>query len=201
MKNQETTKEDKAPFIENIDEIYKKINFYKKSLVSAVACGVFQAITILCLIFSSPIVIVEKDGERIGHIGEMKELTITEGEIKELARKFIKNRYEWQEFNPDYIVSNLSPLVKNGLRDKIYKKLQNQKEQFKGQKVSQYVGKIKIHIDEHKRIIGVFDKVLRVENIPLISEAQVLIGIVKGFSSRANKIGLYINSVVNYESK
>ena len=64
-----------------------------------------------------------------------------------------------------------------------------------------FTKQIKIHIDEHKRIIGVFDKVLRIENIPLISEAQVLIGIVKGFSNKANKIGLYINSVVNYESK
>lgn len=200
MKNQET-KENKTPFVENIDEIYKKINFYKQSLVSAVACGVLQAITILCLIFSSPIVIVEKDGERIGHIGEKKELTITEGEIKELARKFIKDRYEWQEFNPEYIVSNLSPIVKSGLKAKIRNKLEKRLEQLKGQQVSQYVGKIKIHIDENKRIIGVFDKVLRIENIPLISEAQVLIGIVKGFSSKANKIGLYINSVVNYESK
>lgn len=200
MKNQES-KEDKAPFVENIDEIYKKINFYKKSLVSAVVCGALQAITILCLTFSSPIVIVEKDGERIGHVGEKKELTITEGEIKELARKFIKDRYEWQEFNPEYIVSNLSPIVKSGLKAKIRKKLENRLDQLKGQQVSQYVGKIKIHIDEHKRIIGVFDKVLRIENIPLISEAQVLIGIVKGFSNKANKIGLYINSVVNYESK
>ena len=124
MKNQEI-KENKSPFIENIDEIYKKINFYKKSLVSAVACGVLQAITILCLTFSSPIVIIEKDGERIGHIGEKKELTITEGEIKELARKFIKDRYEWQEFNPEYIVSNLSPIVKSGLKAKIRKKLEN----------------------------------------------------------------------------
>lgn len=200
MKNQET-KENKTPFVENIDEIYKKINFYKKSLVSAVTCGVIQAITILCLIFSSPIVIVEKDGERIGHIGEKKELTITEGEIKELARKFIKDRYEWQEFNPEYIVSSLSPIVKSGLKAKIRNKLEKRLEQLKGQKVSQYVGKIKIHIDENKRIIGVFDKVLRIEKIPLISEAQVLIGIVKGFSNKANKFGLYINSVVNYESK
>jgi len=200
MKNQET-KENKTPFVENIDEIYKKINFYKQSLVSAVACGVLQAITILCLIFSSPIVIVEKDGERIGHIGEKKELTITEGEIKELARKFIKDRYEWQEFKPEYIVSNLSPIVNSGLKAKIRNKLEKRLEQLKGQQVSQYVGKIKIHIDENKRIIGVFDKVLRIENIPLISEAQVLIGIVKGFSNKANKIGLYINSVVNYESK
>ena len=200
MKNQEI-KENKSPFIENIDEIYNKINFYKKSLVSAVACGVLQAITILCLTFSSPIVIIEKDGERIGHIGEKKELTITEGEIKELARKFIKDRYEWQEFNPEYIVSNLSPIVKSGLKAKIRKKLENRWEQLKGQQVSQYVGKIKVHIDEHKRIIGVFDKVLRIENIPLFSETHVLIGIVKGFSNKANKIGLYINSVVNYESK
>ena len=200
MKDQQI-KDDKRPFIENIDEIYQKINFYKKSLISGLVCVVFQTITILCLIFSSPIVIVEKDGERLGYVGEKKELVVTEGDIKELARKFIKNRYEWQEFDPDYILSDLSPIVQSGLKDKIRKKLIKRQDDLKGQKVSQYVGKIKIHIDEKKRIIGVFDKILRVENIPLISEAQVLIGIVKGFSNKANKIGLYINSVVNYESK
>ena len=76
MKDQQI-KEDKSPFIENIDEIYQKINFYKKSLISGLVCVVFQTVTILCLIFSSPIVIVEKDGERLGYVGEKKELVVT----------------------------------------------------------------------------------------------------------------------------
>jgi hypothetical protein len=60
---------------------------------------------------------------------------------------------------------------------------------LKGQDLKQYVGKISVTIDKNNRIIGIFDKVLRVGGIPLLSEAQVLIGIVKGLVTTTNKLG------------
>lgn len=201
MKEKETKKENETPFINNISEIYQKINFYKKGFIAAVTCGVFQSITILCLIFSNPIVIHEKDGERLGYVGERKEIIITQREIKELVKKFIKRRYEWQVFKPELITRELSPFIKNGLSKKIKVNLLKEQKQLKGQNIKQYVGKIIVKIDKNNRIIGLFDKVMRIEGIPLLSEAQVLIGIVKGLVTKSNKLGLYINSVVNYEAK
>ena len=194
-------KQENSPFIENISEIYKKIDFYKKGAVILAMCSLFQTATIFSLIFANPIVIQEKSGERIGYVGVKKELTITQKEIKELVRRFIRSRYEWQEFNPELISKNLEPFVKSGLSNKMLKKLNLEKEELKGQKLKQYVGKIKVEIDKDNRIVGTFDKIIRIGNIPLLSEAQVLIGIVKGLVTKSNKLGLYINSVVNYESK
>jgi hypothetical protein len=194
-------KEENSPFIENISEIYKKIDFYKKGAVILTMCSLFQTATIFSLIFANPIVIQEKSGERIGYVGVKKELTITQKEIKDLVRRFIRSRYEWQEFNPELISKDLEPFVKSGLSNKMLKKLNLEKEELKGQKLKQYVGKIKVEIDEDNRIVGTFDKIIRIGNIPLLSEAQVLIGIVKGLVTKSNKLGLYINSVVNYESK
>ena len=190
-----------SPFINNITEIYKKINFYKKGFIALAICSVFQAVTIFCLIFSNPIVIHEKNGERIGFIGVKTELIITQKEIKELVKRFIRSRYEWQEFNPELISKNLEPFIKKGLSKKMFKQLNLEKAELKGQELKQYIGKISVSIDKNNRIIGTFDKIIRIGNIPLLSEAQVLIGIVKGLITKSNKLGLYINSVVNYESK
>jgi hypothetical protein len=199
--NKTENKKEIAPFVTNISEIYQQINFYKKGFILATTCVLIEAITVLFLIFSNPIVIQEKDGERIGYIGEKKELVITEKEIKEFVRTFIKRRYEWSKFSPELIASNLSNLTNSNLTKKIIKNLKKEEEQLKGQKVQQYIGKIVVSIDSKNQIVGTFDKILRIGNIPLLSEAQVLIGIVKGLVTKTNKLGLYINSVVNYEVK
>jgi hypothetical protein len=195
--NKTENKKEIAPFVTNISEIYQQINFYKKGFILATTCMLIEAITVLFLIFSNPIVIQEKDGERIGYIGERKELVITEKEIKE----FVKRRYEWIEFSPELIASNLSNFTNSNLTKKLLKNLKKEEEQLKGQKVQQYIGKISVSIDSKNQIVGTFDKILRIGNIPLLSEAQVLIGIVKGLVTKTNKLGLYINSVVNYEVK
>jgi len=199
--NKTENKKEIAPFVTNISEIYQQINFYKKGFILATTCMLIEAITVLFLIFSNPIVIQEKDGERIGYIGERKELVITEKEIKEFVKTFIKRRYEWIEFSPELIASNLSNFTNSNLTKKLLKNLKKEEKQLKGQKVQQYIGKISVSIDSKNQIVGTFDKILRIGNIPLLSEAQVLIGIVKGLVTKTNKLGLYINSVVNYEVK
>lgn len=190
----------KSPFVITITEIYKKMDLYQKGFAVATISSLTQTLIILCLIFTSPIVIYEKDGERLGFIGEKKSVVITQNEIKELAKRFIKSRYEWQDFNPDQIAGDLSPFTKRDLIKKIKKSISKDKNQLSDKKVHQYIGKIEVEIDKENRIIGSFDKVIRIGNIPLLSEAQVLIGIVKGAITKTNKLGLYINSVVNYET-
>lgn len=190
----------KPSFVSNISEIYKKIDFYRKGLITATICAVIQSVIILCLIFSNPIVIYEKEGERIGYIGKNEAVTISEGEIKELVKRFIRNRYEWGEFNPRVIAENLRPYTKKNLVTKVLTKLSSEMKQFEGKPIQQYVGKIHVSIDQENKIVGTFDKILRVQGIPLLSESQVLIGIVKGMTTKTNKLGLYINSVVDYET-
>jgi hypothetical protein len=191
----------KSPFVTNITQVYKKLSLYQKSFAIAVLSSIVQTFIILNLIFTDPIVIYEKDGERLGYVGEKKSVVITQEEIKELVRKFIRSRYEWSDFNPNQIGKELAPFTKKRLIQKVVRSISKDKKQLIDKEVQQYVGKIKINIDQNNRIIGSFDKIIRIGKIPLLSEAQVLIEIVKGAITKTNKLGLYINSVVNYETK
>jgi hypothetical protein len=148
----------------------------------------------------------------LSFLGEKREIVITDNEIKKLVENFIKRRYEWDTFSVDEVMDGLNPIITNGLKEKITTEISKQAESYKT--FSQYVGKVQITVDEHGNVVGIFDKILRItgklkngadslpgmiEKIPLLSEAQVLVKVVRGAITDENPLGIYINSLVNYE--
>lgn len=214
VKEKEMTETSQKPFVKSVLEFQKKIKFYEKIVFSLVVANILFAFPVMFSVFSGPVVIMEKDGEKLSFQGVRREVDITEKEIKKLVERFIRRRYEWDKFSIDNIISNLSPILSSGLKAKIADDLVKEEKASIYQAFSQYVGKINIIIDEKHNIVGTFDKILRIQNkistsggdlpidkIPLLSEAQVMVKVVKGSETEDNPLGLYINSVVNYEPR
>lgn len=166
------------------------------------------------MVFRDPLVIMESNSEKLSFKSTRKEVVITEKEIKKLVENFIRRRYEWEQFNLQDVMSNLSPLISSGLKTKIADDLKKEEKTAMNQAFSQYVGKINITIDEAHNIVGSFDKILRIhkkitsasgdipiEKIPLLSEAQIMVKVVKGTVTEENPLGLYINRVMSYEPR
>ncbi len=214
VKEKEMTETSQKPFVKSVLEFQKKIKFYEKIVFSLVVANILFAFPVMFSVFSGPVVIMEKDGEKLSFQGVRREVDITEKEIKKLVERFIRRRYEWDKFSIDNIISNLSPILSSGLKAKIADDLVKEEKASIYQAFSQYVGKINVIIDEKHNIVGTFDKILRIQNkistssgdlpidkIPLLSEAQVMVKVVKGSETEDNPLGLYINSVVNYEPR
>lgn len=221
MNNEEVTvnaneKQEKPqrPFVKSILEFQNKLKFYEKIILFSIVANLLFAIVGMLSFFSDPLVIMEKDAEKLSFQGIRKEVTITEKEIKKLVENFIRRRYEWDKFSIENMMANLSPILSSGLKGKIADDLTKEEKASKYQAFSQYVGKINIAIDEGHNIIGTFDKILRIHNklstsggdlpiekIPLLSEAQVMVKVVKGNVTDENPLGLYINAVINYEPR
>jgi hypothetical protein len=198
-------------FAKSVTEIYRDLDLFKKISLTAIFSIIVLGFSIVYLIMAPTVVIMDSDRKMHSFIGERREVVVTENEIKKMAEDFIRRRFEWDLYTPSEIIANLSPIVTAGLKDKLNEDVKKQSESFKS--VSQYVGKIQVTVDPEGNVIGVFDKILRItgnlkndssgpeaiQKIPLLSEAQVLLRIVRGSVTPENPLGIYINSVVSYE--
>lgn len=198
-------------FAKNVTEIYRDLDLFKKIAIGALLSDVVLGFIIVYLLMAPTIIIMEHERKMHSFIGERREAIVTENEIKKMAEDFIKRRYEWDLYTPSEIVAGIAPIVTSGLKDKLADEIKKQTESFKA--ISQYVGKIQVSVDPEGNVIGVFDKILRItgnikndssnleaiQKIPLLSEAQVLLKIVRGSITPENPLGIYINTVVSYE--
>jgi hypothetical protein len=204
-------KEEKT-FVKSISDLYQRLNYLKKISLGLVISNVTLLVLLGCLLQSNPIVILEKEEEKLSFQGEKREILVTDKEIKKAVEKFIRFRYEWDIFNISEMMGNLSPFITSGLKEKIQTEITSQKDSYGS--ISQYVGKIKMTVDENGNVIGVFDRIIRItgkikdnvklpslpEKIPLLSEGQIMVKVVKGAITAENPLGIYINSIINYET-
>lgn len=200
------------PFTKSIMELYRDLDLFKKIAVGSLLSVIILGFIVVYLLTVPAIVINENSGRVQSYAGERREIVITEAELKKIAHDFIKRRYEWDQYTPSEIITNIAPIVTSGLKEKLTVDIKKQSESFRA--VSQYVGKVQMNIDPEGNIVGAFDKILRItgnlkndssdqdsiQKIPLLSEAQVLIKVVRGSVTPENPLGLYINSVVTYEN-
>ncbi len=212
--NEEETKVTK-PFVKSITEFQKRLTLYEKTLTYSIIANIIMAIILLILSLSNPLVIMEGEAEKLSFTASRQDVTITENEIKKVVENFIRRRFEWEQFSIDQVIGNLSPLISSGLKQKIAEELLKEEKTFSYNTFSQYVGRINITIDSENNIVGSFDKILRInrkidssgldsmslEKIPLLSEAQVMVKVIRGLVTKDNPLGLYINSVINYEPR
>jgi hypothetical protein len=211
----EKKEEPQKPFVKSVIDFQKRLKFYEKVIFYTNITTIVLAAINFQLMINDPVVILEKDGEKLSFHSERKEVEVTEKEIIKLVENFIHRRYEWDTFSTDGVLAELSPIISVGLKEKLASDLEKEAKTSKNELFSQYVGKVKVTIDKENNIIGTFDKILRVqkkitgadgdllplERIPLISEAQVMIKVIRGMTTSSNPLGLYINGVINYEPR
>lgn len=151
--------------------------------------------------FRSPLVIVTNGQEKTYYQSERKPDSISERDVEAFVRYFIEQMFNWNELVAEKIIKQVSPLVTNGLADKIrIEANQRSEKDFKGKSLSQGVTNIKVQVTE-KDVIASFDKVLRIDGLPLIIPTQIAFNIIRGSSTRWNPIGLYVNGMVEHEGK
>ena len=71
-----------APFVKSVLEFQSKLKFYEKVIVALVLANILFAVVVVVTVFSDPLVILEKDAEKLSFQSIRKEVTISEKEIK-----------------------------------------------------------------------------------------------------------------------
>ena len=146
-----------------------------------------------------PIVVVEKEtGERHYFSGKTKSSELDEEDVKEFIALFVKTRYTWDRFNPKKITGRLHCLgtpefIKN-LKVSLEKGGYDGND---GERVEQYAAFVKPQLQNGKPLAS-FDRVIRVNDIPIAAPTEVALHIVQGARIPCNPKGLYVDAITEY---
>ena len=174
---------------------HKIVNFGLMSL------SALLVLVVLFLSMQNPVVAVLSEKNRVILKGSRQTISIGAPEIEDVVKEFIKIRYEWNQIEPKSIADRLSHLTTSGLNRKIKVLLTDLKEKhLQGKKASQAVAGVFVKVTE-KEVTAYFDKVLKIEGIPLVIPTGVSIAVTRGSQTSANPSGIYINGIIENSGK
>ena len=177
------------------------LRFHKLINAGALLVCLAQTVVILSLIFSDPVVVKESDGRLTYMMGIKAAVPINEQVVEDFVYKFLKIRYEWQELDPSSMAKSLQPVVTDGLSKKLYGLFAHLKDkEFEGKDVSQSIVNVKIEVTK-EQVAASFDKLLKIEGIPIPVPTTVSLNIIRGSSNRWNPVGLYVNGIKEHQVK
>ena len=149
---------------------------------------------------SSLVVVMEKD-KKTFLMGERKNIPIGQKEIESFLKKFIQLRYNWDGFIPERIIKNIAPFSTQGFKESLLSKLQGKEfKEIRGKNIRQIPVDPRMFF-EKKKVVVVFDKLIKIDGVSLVTEKQVLFILKKGKSSQWNPMGIYVNGVIEHEKK
>jgi hypothetical protein len=171
------------------------------SLVNLIQVIANSALIVFAIILYSkdPIVAMTNGKDTVFYQSVNSSSEIKEGTIKRHVKEYINLRYKWDALDHEKIFRSLVHLTTTGFNRKTYLELKKLKEQFKGT-LSQSITEVDVIVTKTKTIAK-FDRVLRVNNIPLLIPTQMSFEIIKGSRHAQNPAGLEINGVTIHEER
>ena len=180
----------------NWNRINASLGVHRYVAFGSLSLSLILAFTVLLQGQRKPIVVVEKNGERSYALGDPDGYRLTEDDVERFIVSYVKNRYTWGRFAPKEIIGRLSCTTTKGFRRKLEKLLGNAKHEDGD--VEQYAAFIRHRLEEG-RSFATFDRILRINNIPLASPGAVSLDITPGKRTDCNPVGLYVNGTTEYE--
>ena len=174
---------------------HKLINF------GLIILCVLQTITIFTFYFSEPIVVLKSEKGDSYLSGQRRSLPISEDVVEGFVKEFLTIRYQWESLDPKLMSTNLAPIVTEGLKEKIFSILtQLNEKEFQGKNTSQSIVNVKVSVTKDK-VIASFDKLLRIEGIPIPVPTTVSLNIIKDSPNKWNPVGLLVNGIIEHQTK
>lgn len=189
MKNSENT----VPNIWAAQE--KLIHFYRLLSIGLGVAGLLLLTFIAVLCFRDPIVVVKGGNSQEFYPSVHAKAEIGKNEVEDFTKNFLTSLYVWSDFSADQLAKEISPFAEEGLIAKVANaETQKYGKELKGKKVAQAITFIKIEVLDD-RVVCRFDRVLKVEGIPLVIPTEVTLSMVEGSPTRLNPMGIYVSGI------
>lgn len=162
---------------------------------------IFQVFIIGIMYFGDPIVVIKENETQTYHMGKRVGQPISEGAVEQFVERFLKARYEWKSLDPLAMSKGLAPIATDGLNKKLHNLLTHLRDkEFQGKETSQSIVNIEVQVTE-EQVVAHFDKLLRIEGIPIPVPTTVSLNIIQGKPNTWNPIGLYVNGIKEHQTK
>lgn len=177
-------------------------------LVYKAAAGGLSLLSMLlvCLAFylasSDPIVVLEKCQDKVFIESSREPLKLTDDDIRRFISQWVKLRYTWKWSDMPAVLRAIEPVSTEGFRERIKDYLGKKQGQpgAKDQQVEESVANIEVTVTE-KDATASFDRIVRINSIPIVIPSQVSLQIVQGRTNKWNPLGLYVNGIIEHEDK
>lgn len=187
-------------YFEKWSYVQRNHQFQKRIILSLLGLIGLLLLTILFANNNTPLVIEQDHSIYRARPAERSDIKPTKESVAELVTEFIKNRYEWESFEPQVIVKKLEPYTTEGLRIKLIEEFGKKGFQNKpNNSIEQSVARIRPDISD-KAVLATFDRILRINGVPVVVPTEISLLLSEGPKTYFNPIGLYINGVIEHEN-
>jgi len=179
---------------EKVAHTYKLISFGLAGFV------LFLIMGITAMALQNPIVVVRTHDEQEFYPTERRRAPLEKTDVEEFTKNFLASLYVWKEFNGERIARTVAPFADSALVAKVVD-AQSQKyvKELKGKRIAQAITFVEVDVQESK-VVCRFDRVLKIEGIPLVIPAEVTLAMEQGEPTRFNPMGIYVTGILENDN-
>jgi hypothetical protein len=178
----------------------RTVRFYK---LTALGLGVLSLvlIAVVCAAaFQNPIVIVKREAGQEFYPSVRKRAPLGKPDVEAFTKNFLVSLYVWNDFKGTEIARAIGPYADLNLAEKVIDaQSQRYVKELKGKHIAQAITFLDIDVQDAK-VICRFDRVLKIEGIPLIIPAEVTLTLEQGEPSALNPMGIYVTGILENDN-
>lgn len=176
------------------------IHFYRLLSIGLAGIAIGMAVIAAILGLQDPIVVVKSDGEQEFFVSRRAPVSIEKKDVENITRRFLDALYVWPEFSGQALAKEIAPYAEETLVGKIIEaQTTKYSKTFKGKKLAQEISFVQVEVLED-RVVCSFDRILKIEGIPLVIPTKVTLSVLRGSSTRENPMGVFVSGILENES-
>ncbi len=177
----------------------KVIHFYRRQSFALAGVAAILLIFIMAILFRDPIVVVKDDVTQEFYPSERQLAPIEKIDVEGFSKRFLAALYVWSGFNGEKLAKEITPFAESGLVSKVVdSQIQKYGREFKDKKLAQAITFVSVEVLDD-RVVCRFDRVLKIEDIPLVIPTEVTLSMLKGSQTALNPMGIYISGITERE--
>lgn len=175
------------------------IHFYRLLSAGLGGLAVILLVVAVSFGFRDPIVVVKSDDTQEFFVSRRAPVSIEKKDVENITRRFLDALYVWPEFSGQALAKEIAPYAEEALVGKIVEtQALKYGKDFKGKKLAQELSFVKVIVQED-RVVCTFDRILKIEGIPLVIPTQVTLSMLRGSSTRENPMGVFVSGILENE--
>lgn len=171
------------------------IRFYKLLSIGLGSVVLLLVVFVMLAFFRDPIVVVKDGAMQEFYPSKRARAEVQKADVEAFSKRFLTALYVWPEFNGEKLAREIGPLAEDALVGKILDaQAQKYGKQFKDKKLSQAITFVKVEVQDD-RVLCRFDRVLKIEGIPLVIPTEVSLAMLQGSQTDMNPMGIYVSGI------
>jgi hypothetical protein len=174
----------------------KVLHLYRIATLALAAVSIIVIGFLTVQPFRNPMVIVRSQTTQEFYPTERKPAQIEKSDVETFTKQFLANLYAWNDFDGVKVARAIGPFSEEALVSKVIDaQSQRYVKELKGKRLTQAITFVEVKVLDD-RVNCRFDRVLKIEGIPLVIPTEVSLSLVQGDATYLNPMGIYVTAIL-----